>query len=348
MSRVAYVLGFLLILIGGASIAIGSPDVRFEQGWTEVIAGSVAASAGCVVLVMGMLLSRLTALLASFRSLAMPLAEQPVPQPVDVVPLYRARTAAVAEAPADAVFDGPDMAVAGMVVAEQDAVAERPRPVHPQPEFGRQSAEEDAPPPQPVAFDVDEPQAAALPVTPMLPPNESRPASNPARRRQNFLASFLSRRAAQREEELSRLFTPSTPGFEPNPFEAEPSHDDAADQHPEQLDELDGFSLPPRHEVEHLRPTYDDVAPDEHHSAPVVDEQAEASEPEEAVEPEPQSPPADHPLRPSVVGRYTAGSASYVMYSNGMIEVETEAGIHHFNSMQELKAFIEGQESAQV
>ena len=347
MSRVAYVLGFLLILIGGASIAIGSPDVRFEQGWTEVIAGSVAASAGCVVLVMGMLLSRLTALLASVRSLSMPLADQPARQPVDVVPLYRARAAAVADAPAEPALNGPDVTVAGPVAEEQDAVAEHQRPVHPQPEFNRPSVVEDVPP-QPVAFDIDEMQAAGPPGTPMLPPNESRPALTPARRRQNFLASFLSRRAAQREEELSRLFTPSTAGFEPDSHEAEASHDNAENQPYEQPHELDGFNLPPPHEVEHLRPTYDEVAPDDHHAAPAVDERVEVNEPEEAVEPKPPSTPADHPLRPSVVGRYTAGSASYVMYSNGMIEVETEAGIHHFNSMQELKAFIEGQESAQV
>lgn len=346
MSRVAYVLGFLLILIGGASIAIGSPDVRFEQGWTEVIAGSVAASAGCVVLVMGMLLSRLTALLASVRSLSMPLAEQPASQPVDVVPLYRARTAAVADTPAEPAFEGPGAAAAVTAAEEQDAVAEQRRPIPLAPEFGRQLAEEDAP--QPVAFDADEPQVARSPGTPMLPPNESRPAANPARRRQNFLASFLSRRAAQREEEMARLFKPSTAGFEPDLDEAEPSDDHAVDQQHAQSDDLGGLDLPPHREVEHLRPTYDEAAPVEYHPAPVAVEQVEAHEPEEAVEPEPPSPLADHPLRPSVVGRYTAGSASYVMYSNGMIEVETEAGTHHFNSMQELKAFIEGQESAQV
>ena len=34
-------------------------------------------------------------------------------------------------------------------------------------------------------------------------------------------------------------------------------------------------------------------------------------------------------------------AASYVLYSNGMIEVETETGVHRFASMEELKAFID-------
>jgi hypothetical protein len=42
-----------------------------------------------------------------------------------------------------------------------------------------------------------------------------------------------------------------------------------------------------------------------------------------------------------VVGRYQAGGASYVLYSDGTIEVETDAGIHRFASMRDLKTFLE-------
>jgi hypothetical protein len=47
---------------------------------------------------------------------------------------------------------------------------------------------------------------------------------------------------------------------------------------------------------------------------------------------------------PHVVGRYGAGGAQYVIYSDGAIEAETEAGGMRFASMEELKAYIANQD----
>ena len=44
---------------------------------------------------------------------------------------------------------------------------------------------------------------------------------------------------------------------------------------------------------------------------------------------------------PTVVGRYNAGGAAYVMYSDGSIEAETDNGTFRFGSMDELRDFIE-------
>ena len=46
----------------------------------------------------------------------------------------------------------------------------------------------------------------------------------------------------------------------------------------------------------------------------------------------------------TVVGRYEANGASYVLFSDGTIEVETETGTHRYGSMQELRAHIEQEE----
>ena len=46
-----------------------------------------------------------------------------------------------------------------------------------------------------------------------------------------------------------------------------------------------------------------------------------------------------------IVGRYEAGGASYVLFSDGTIEVETATGTHRFASMEELKAFVERQDA---
>ncbi len=48
---------------------------------------------------------------------------------------------------------------------------------------------------------------------------------------------------------------------------------------------------------------------------------------------------------PTVVGRYEANGASYVLFSDGTIEVETESGTHRFSSMAELKEHIERQDA---
>jgi hypothetical protein len=60
--------------------------------------------------------------------------------------------------------------------------------------------------------------------------------------------------------------------------------------------------------------------------------------------PEPEAPRQASPLPPStsaVIGRYEADGTSYVMYADGSIEAQSEAGIYRFNSMSELKEFIE-------
>jgi hypothetical protein len=43
---------------------------------------------------------------------------------------------------------------------------------------------------------------------------------------------------------------------------------------------------------------------------------------------------------PRVVGRYSAGGVQYVIYSDGAIEAETDAGGMRFASMDDLKAYI--------
>jgi len=54
---------------------------------------------------------------------------------------------------------------------------------------------------------------------------------------------------------------------------------------------------------------------------------------------------AEPEAAPSVVARYSAGGVQYVIYSDGAIEAETEAGGMRFASMDELKAYIAEQRS---
>ena len=73
---------------------------------------------------------------------------------------------------------------------------------------------------------------------------------------------------------------------------------------------------------------------------------------EPVVDPRPRAvPEAPRPLAPAmaeaptVVGRYEANGASYVLFSDGTIEVETDSGTHRFASMAALKDHIERQDA---
>lgn len=45
---------------------------------------------------------------------------------------------------------------------------------------------------------------------------------------------------------------------------------------------------------------------------------------------------------PALVGRYSAGGAHYMIFSDGSIEAETEGGAFKFSSMSEFKAYLAG------
>jgi hypothetical protein len=75
---------------------------------------------------------------------------------------------------------------------------------------------------------------------------------------------------------------------------------------------------------------------------PLDDAAAEKSSapPTAAVEDEPEPPSA---TGPSEMGRYQANGTTYIMFSDGSIEAQTETGVYRFGSMAELKAFFEEQ-----
>jgi hypothetical protein len=66
-------------------------------------------------------------------------------------------------------------------------------------------------------------------------------------------------------------------------------------------------------------------------AAPPDEAQAEAEAPAESAAP------------PTLVGRYSAGGASYNIFSDGSIEAQTSQGDYRFASMSEFKAFLAAQ-----
>lgn len=78
----------------------------------------------------------------------------------------------------------------------------------------------------------------------------------------------------------------------------------------------------------------------------VVDEPEPAPAPAQPAEADPAASTAKGGL--AVVGKYASGGNTYVMYSNGSIEADTPRGQFTFDSLDELKAFVEagGEEGA--
>ncbi len=66
-------------------------------------------------------------------------------------------------------------------------------------------------------------------------------------------------------------------------------------------------------------------------------------EPEPYVPPIPAAPPAE----PSLIGRYEAEGTAYLMFDDGSIEAQSEAGVFRFASMADLKAFIEEKQAVE-
>jgi hypothetical protein len=71
--------------------------------------------------------------------------------------------------------------------------------------------------------------------------------------------------------------------------------------------------------------------------------------PEPESQPEPELEPAAPAVEPAheephpastIIGTYNSGDNKYVMFSDGSIEAETPQGVFHFNSLDELKEFI--------
>ena len=83
-----------------------------------------------------------------------------------------------------------------------------------------------------------------------------------------------------------------------------------------------------------IEPASGDPAP------PFVAEPLSAADPRE---PSPTTVPAAGEAGLTIVGRYESDGTSYVMYADGSIEARSERGVFHFQSMAELKAFMESQ-----
>lgn len=361
-------------VVGLLVIGYGIPLVRMEIGWTAVIGGAVVASAGCIVLVLGVFLVRLEQMQATLDRLlpvaipddlayGAPAAADPFDQPSPAKPLHPLSPAARIQEPEDDTVQPEPFLTAAAEPALEFASPVRPaldwtadparmaEPVLVESAPALVYAEEEASHPPAV----EAPDRVADPVaeTPL------------ARARPSFLSSLLPRRGSaeravaasgERFRRPRDLVAPAAerPALRDLPVDLSSGWDEAR-THSVTRDtapERDDVEAPPETRVS-TEAEPPPQPPDEalaHPEAAPEPAMAELREPERPADdlaastasaPAAIPLPAPDPLQPIVVGRYNAGSASYVMFSNGMIQVETEQGTHEFASMQDLKVFIE-------
>jgi hypothetical protein len=129
---------------------------------------------------------------------------------------------------------------------------------------------------------------------------------------------------------------------------------------PHELDgEPEALEIEPTSEAPAVEVAHDEVAaaPVEHERAPAqgpaaiaADEAAEALSNEVNADRAPTSAEMERALADpdgpaTLVGHYSAGGANYKIFSDGSIEAETETGAFRFDSMDDFKAFLAGEQA---
>lgn len=343
MAYILLALGALMSLVGLAAMVTGYPIIEVERGWASVIAGAVLLSGGVVVAALGLVVRNLVGLRRALAVDALP-AGTPIPQPAVVpTPLTSTQpatpTSALTERPSLphplGPAAGPLLAAAvppaAAILAAGAAYAHETRPAEPDPH----------PLEAPSHADMDE--AATEPHHPESNETEihgSAPDAEPTEAHDEVheLLDHHHEPAqdaaeADRPRSTNELLDEAFSAFD---YEMATSHSSAAQPHPAARE-----PEPAAHEESPQQVPVDEPLP-VHEPAMSAHE----AEPEPAaVAPEPEAPataPAEPAANLAIIGRYDSEGTSYVMYSDGSIEAQSDAGVYRFNSMAELKAFIEG------
>lgn len=336
MSYLVYALGAFLSLCGAIAFYSGYGIIEVERGWAMVIAGSVAFSAGLVIIVLGLILRELSRLEAPKES-GLRLAEREHQT-------FGGNRREGAFSPPEVFGQGSDTAP-----SLSSAAAGRGWPSRPT-RSGLSAARNllktrgAVSPPQRNPADSD----TNLPNFPF-----SARDTGVASDRLPF-GSVLSRppgpRATQKDlreeqppaEQLDEDFFEepaerAIEEFPAEPLEGEPAHrsqplaEPFTEPNPDTPQAAASPALKRAREAVLLRS-----------NLPPLDQTGENEKPEIMQEGKGALPPlSSNAQELAVVGQYETRGTSYVMYSDGSVEARTEHAVFHFKSMAELKAFLE-------
>ncbi len=301
-------LAFAMIVGGLLAAFFGWDIVLIERGWTMVIAGSFTAASGALLLGITAVASKLAQIQSEIARLQLSLDEE-----------------AAVEAPVGPT--GMSMAAlsGGLLAGKMFGRDEDKEPA-------QQDEQKDLP-----LFDDEKPETVEVAKYPEEPV--------PSQPREPFMPfpPRTSPDVAAEEEEASEVKVPDfllgdrlrETYVESRSSEAE--IDLYADEAEKAPDEKPGEISDVEEREEIVVSTAEPAAAIEPEREPETVQEAEVAE-ESASEPEEE--PSAEPRSATIIGTYNSGDNTYVMFSDGSIEAQTPSGIFHFQSLDELKAFI--------
>ena len=332
-----FALAVAMILGGLLSAVLGWDIVLVERGWTMVIAGSIMAASGALLLGITAAVSKLVNIQAELMRLHAGLNE---PEAAQLPSSSELSVAALA----GGLFGG---AAAGK--AKEDE--EQPTlPLFP----GRDAPANDVEPAL-----VSEPvEEAPEPIVPLGPRAYSEPQATrePEPAADDDLSEakvpeFLFAERYNEERYSDDTYPPvRPPELDEALYTRDPAEEQGSDIVPEeppepiQTAEEDRPDEPILETPVEVASLAEEPVPDA--VTAVADEpaQAETLDEEPVVEPAAEQPTeelADEQRSAlAIVGTYTSGDNTYVMFSNGSIEAQTPRGVFNFDSLDELKGFI--------
>ena len=329
------ILAVLLLLAGAGSTVFGLSFASGERGLVLTLCGAIGLTGGCIVLAIALAVRRLEAVLlkpaaqAGFTAAPEAAETWSAPQASAAPPefLRRAATEKTGKQPTlkpDRLSTGGDPLVMSML--EETAPHSLPPPLAAAPTAAKKPAAEatlslQAAPALP-------PVTSAAPAAP-VPPSTVAPDAD-------FADSprFPNFNAFDPAEEVEWTAFPAKPAPLVKPA---PPAKPAPLVKPAEL----AKAAEPAKPEQHAKPAEPAEPAAPANSAAPAPLAAAAAAPPSAAPPAPAFEPPPHAPTPAEVGRYNAGGATYVMFSDGSIEAETDTGAYRFASMAELRDFIE-------
>ncbi|MFZ0496166.1 MAG: hypothetical protein WBD78_13990 [Methylocella sp.] len=378
MSYLVLALGTLLSLCGAYAIYAGYGIIEVERGWAGVISGATALSGGIVTIALGFILHSLSGLHALVKTgkgltpvprelgedKASELRHEPGlafnpeasmasdvgPPPAAMPPAAGMRTWPLRPT-------RPNLTPARNVLKSRGTVPPAARGT-PESDFALPKLPLVSRPAPRVSAPAREPPSEpgfAMPGVGVAAESEddakTRPASAPAEETpaepgwnaDGEPGLFDSDRAKEPPIEAQPREThiePGEPATETGPRETSPAETASSDAilgedpliEPDPAPDARNEGAKPSPEA--IEPASADPAP------PFVSEALPATDPHEPL---PPAVPAAGEAELAIIGRYESEGTSYVMYADGSIEARSERGVFHFQSMAELKAFMEAQ-----
>ncbi|MCI4677984.1 hypothetical protein K9U39_09615 [Rhodoblastus acidophilus] len=351
--RTVIVFGVFLFLLGFSAAWNGYGYIEIERGWSMVISGTVAFSAGLILIALGLVLRQLQIISASAAQVALFLAKatgnggaaEPAPPPTAPPPPEPQAEAYPVEAPAEEaqapvesyVSKPPAWMTRVTTYAASLGVARATEP--PVAETESLADERRAWLEMAVAEQIAQETFEQESVEHESVEHESTEKESVEQEfvQQEFTHEQSPHEASPQDESspAGTLHGEAPEEFMPWPeASGEGTHGEeaAAEPHAEWEPAIKEMAAEEALPENAPHPQGDEAL--EIHEAPSQPAQAPAEE----ISAEEETPPA--PTR-AIVGEYEAHGARYIMYADGSIDAETSHGVFHFASMDELKRFIE-------